>query len=71
MTTRKNINNARVKTLQNTCAANPDLYLHEKIPNAQVINKLKILNCPIAKAGSTSMKQTLDSLRSKFKDYGY
>ena len=35
---------------------------------AQVINKLEILSCPIAKAGSTSLKETIRIIQSKIKD---
>ena len=34
----------------------------------QVINKLEILSCPIAKAGSTSLKETIRIIQSKIKD---
>ena len=35
---------------------------------AQVINKLEILSCPIAKSGSTSLKETIRIIQSKIKD---
>jgi len=66
--TRRKINQARLQNLQKTCQAHPELFLHEEMHNAQVINKLEILSCPIAKAGSTSLKETIRIIQSKIKD---